>query len=58
MEDKFYKIVNDSIYYSNQDTTIIVPVKWYEETPSRPVQCGIIGLWFTGLLITLLIFKK
>lgn len=52
-----YKIINDSITYTNKDTVITVPLKWYEKEPSKPVQIGLISAWITGLFLVLFIIK-
>ena len=58
MNDKIYKIGNDSIQYIHQDTIETLPLTFYEKTPSKPIQYGIVTLWLTGLIFTILIFKK
>lgn len=47
----------DTIQFSKQDTTISIPLKWYEKEPPKPIQTGLIGMWITGLILVIFILK-
>ncbi len=48
--------MNDSITYHLKDTVITVPIAQFKEV-SKPVQIGIIGAWFVGLILVLFIIN-